>query len=104
MPRLANPHYKAALAAAKTLREHGHQAVFAGGCVRDLLLGAEPKDWDVATDATPDRVQQYFPRTEAVGAHFGVIMVVAEHEGVRTATEVATFRHDVGYSDGRHPS
>lgn len=108
MPRLPNPHYQSALAAAQTLREHGHQAVFAGGCVRDLLLSAEPKDWDVATDATPDLVQQYFPQTEAVGAHFGVVLIVAEmateRGGVRTATEVATYRHDVGYSDGRHPS
>ncbi len=104
MPRLANAHYAAALAAAHTLQQHGHQAVFAGGCVRDLLLGAEPKDWDVATEATPDLVQRYFPQTEAVGAHFGVILVVAEDQGTRTATEVATYRHDVGYSDGRHPS
>jgi poly(A) polymerase len=104
MPRLADPHYEAALAAAQTLRGHGHQAVFAGGCVRDLLLGEKPKDWDVATDATPDRVRSYFPQTEAVGAHFGVILVIAERDGVSTATEVATYRHDVGYSDGRHPS
>ena len=104
MPRLTNPHYQAALAAATTLREHGHRAVFAGGCVRDLLLGAEPKDWDVATDATPDLVRSYFPQTEAVGAHFGVILVIADGDDVRTATEVATFRHDVSYSDGRRPS
>ena len=104
MPRIDDPHYRAALTAAETLREHGHRAVFAGGCVRDLLLGAEPKDWDVATDATPDRVQNYFRQTESVGAHFGVVLVIADADGTRTATEVATFRHDVGYSDGRRPS
>ncbi len=104
MPRFQNPHYLAALGVAQTLHEHGHRAFFAGGCVRDLLLGVEPKDWDVATDATPDLVQRYFPHTEAVGAHFGVVLVIAEHEGARTATEVATFRHDMGYADGRRPT
>jgi poly(A) polymerase len=88
----------------RTLREAGHQAYFVGGCVRDLLLGREPADYDVATDATPDRVQQLFPRSLAVGAQFGVIVVTDEAaSGDSIQIEVATFRSDVGYSDGRHP-
>src|ERR1700731_155975 len=59
----------------RTLREHGHQAYFAGGCVRDLLLGREPADYDVATDATPRQVMQIFPATYAVGEQFGVVLV-----------------------------
>ncbi len=87
-----------------TLRKAGHQAYLVGGCVRDILLGREPADYDVATDATPDRVQQLFPRSLAVGAQFGVIIVMEEGDGDGGAqVEVATFRSDVGYSDGRHP-
>jgi poly(A) polymerase len=88
----------------RTLRAAGHQAYFVGGCVRDILLEREPADYDVATDATPDRVQQLFPQSLAVGAKFGVI-VVTEDSGADSSTqvEVATFRSDVGYSDGRHP-
>jgi poly(A) polymerase len=82
-----------------TLREAGHQAYLVGGCVRDLELGREPLDYDVATDAVPERVQQLFPNSLAVGAQFGVIVVVEDSLQV----EVATFRADVGYSDGRHP-
>jgi tRNA nucleotidyltransferase/poly(A) polymerase len=70
-----------------------------GGCVRDLVLGREPADYDVCTDARPERVQELFPRSLAVGAKFGVILVV--DAGVQV--EVATFRSDIGYSDGRHP-
>ena len=70
-----------------------------GGCVRDLELGREPADYDVCTDARPERVQELFPRSLAVGARFGVILVV--EDGVQV--EVATFRSDIGYSDGRHP-
>ena len=81
------------------LRAHGHQAYFVGGCVRDLQLGREPADFDVCTDARPDRVQGLFPSSLAVGAKFGVVLVVADG----TQVEVATFRSDVGYSDGRHP-
>jgi putative nucleotidyltransferase with HDIG domain len=77
----------------------GHQAYLVGGCVRDLLLGREPADYDVATDARPERVQQLFPASLAVGAKFGVIVVVEDSVEV----EVATFRSDLGYSDGRHP-
>jgi poly(A) polymerase len=83
----------------RVLRDHGHQAYLAGGCVRDLLLGREPVDYDVATDATPDRVQELFPNSLAVGAKFGVVIVTDGPAQV----EVATFRSDVGYSDGRHP-
>ena len=73
-----SPHYRAALAIARTLREAGHQAYFAGGCVRDLLLGLEPKDYDVATSATPDQIVALFPKTFTVGAHFGVVLVCEE--------------------------
>src|SRR5208283_4076919 len=90
------------------LRERGHQAYFAGGCVRDLLLSREPADYDVATDATPQQVMQIFPQTFAVGEQFGVVLVpsggatgVLARQG--TVVEVATFRSDVAYSDGRHP-
>ena len=108
MARLDNPQYEAAWRAAVRLHELGHAAYFAGGCVRDLLLGAVPQDFDVATDATPEQVQAAFPRTEAVGAHFGVVLVIDKvtdesGEAVRIATEVATFRHDGAYSDGRRP-
>jgi poly(A) polymerase len=97
------PEYRAALAIAQRLRELGHAAYFAGGCVRDLLLERTPQDFDVATSATPDIVQATFPRTEPVGAHFGVILVIDQLDGKRIATEVATFRSDGAYSDGRRP-
>src|SRR4029077_2766965 len=74
-------------------------AYFAGGCVRDLLRGESPKDFDVATDARPEVVQKMFPRTYAVGAHFGVIVVL--ENGFQF--EVATFRSDGVYLDGRRP-
>jgi poly(A) polymerase len=82
-----------------TLRRSGHQAYLVGGCVRDLILGREPADYDVATDARPERVQELFPRSLSVGAKFGVILVVDDEAQV----EVATFRSDIGYTDGRHP-
>ncbi len=103
MARLDSPEYRAALAIAERLRALGYAAYFAGGCVRDLLLGHRPKDFDVATSATPDVVQQAFPRTEAVGAHFGVILALDKVDDQRLATEVATFRSDGAYSDGRRP-
>ncbi|HTA51665.1 MAG TPA: CCA tRNA nucleotidyltransferase [Candidatus Acidoferrum sp.] len=92
----------------RTLRAAGHQAYLVGGCVRDILLEREPADFDVATDATPDRVQQLFPHSLAVGAKFGVVVVLQEvpdesAAGAPLQVEVATFRSDVGYSDGRHP-
>ena len=91
-----------AIAVVRTLREAGHLAYFAGGCVRDELLGLAPKDYDVATDAHPDVVRNLFTRarTEAVGAAFGVILV---RQG-RSVIEVATFRSDLEYQDGRRPS
>lgn len=88
----------------RILRDAGHQAYFVGGCVRDILLQREPADYDVATDATPDRVQQLFPHSLALGAQFGVIVVTEESAfGSSAQVEVATFRSDIGYSDGRHP-
>lgn len=95
----------------RTLRSRGFQAYFNGGCVRDLLLGREPADYDVATDAIPREVMSIFPETYAVGEQFGVVLVPTKPEtreetethGGRTSIEVATFRSDVGYSDGRHP-
>ncbi len=87
-----------------TLHAHGHRAYLVGGCVRDLELGRTPADYDVCTDARPDRVQELFPRSLAVGAKFGVILVVEETAQQNGAqVEVATFRSDIGYSDGRHP-
>jgi poly(A) polymerase len=95
--------FEAALRIIETLHSHGYQAYLAGGCVRDLLLGREPADYDVATSATPDMVLNLFPRTFAVGAHFGVVIVAPEEGNAGFATEVATFRSDLAYSDGRHP-
>jgi poly(A) polymerase len=87
-----------------TLRQSGHQAYLVGGCVRDLVLGREPADYDVSTDARPERVQQLFPRSLSVGAKFGVILVMGDGVAENPAqVEVATFRSDIGYSDGRHP-
>ncbi len=115
----------------RTLREHDHQAYMVGGCVRDLLLGREPDDYDVATDATANEVMRIFPEAYAVGAQFGVVLVplilpegdvagnVSTEHNVRRdvasyvdpqvspghgdVVEVATFRSDIAYSDGRHP-
>jgi poly(A) polymerase len=135
------------IAIIRTLREHGHQAYLVGGCVRDLLLGREPADYDITTDATPKEVMRIFPQTYAVGVQFGVVLIPlpgqrpdvsqknqpviprnpiqptvipSEAETSRSevsaqsrdlvlrqshhdAVEVATFRSDIGYSDGRHP-
>src|ERR1700690_568876 len=122
-----------AISIVRTLRERGHQAYFVGGCGRDLLLNRKPTDYDVATDATPDEVMRIFPETYAVGAQFGVVLVpvleiqnksvIPSEAGVSRSespaqsrdllspgsapksahVEVATFRSDIGYSDGRHP-
>jgi poly(A) polymerase len=89
-----------ALMVLRRLRDAGHAAYFAGGCVRDLLLNRDPKDYDVATDAPPPRVRELFGNTQAVGAAFGVILV--RHR--QSQIEVATFRADGNYADGRHPS
>jgi len=96
-------HFEAALSVVGKLRAAGYDAYLAGGCVRDLLLGREPKDFDVATSATPDLVLGLFERTFAVGAHFGVVLVADGDEDGFVTTEVATFRSDGVYSDGRHP-
>jgi putative nucleotidyltransferase with HDIG domain len=95
--------FEAALEIVKKLRAAGYEAYLAGGCVRDLLLGLEPTDYDVATSATPDVVLQMFERTFAVGAHFGVVLVADGDEAGYATTEVATFRSDGAYLDGRHP-
>ncbi len=116
-----------AISVVRTLREHGYQAYLVGGCVRDLVLGREPADYDVTTDATPEQVMRIFPETWAVGAQFGVVLVplpeqaedsdpsnradALTRDDVGTDSdhtkadviEVATFRSDIGYSDGRHP-
>ncbi|WP_461785334.1 CCA tRNA nucleotidyltransferase [Prosthecobacter sp.] len=81
------------------LTQAGHTALLAGGCVRDMLLGREAKDYDVATSATPEQVVRLFPGAQTVGAHFGVVIVRLNHEHI----EVATFRSDGSYSDGRRP-
>ena len=90
---------EAATDIARRLQAAGHMAYFAGGCVRDELLGHPPHDYDIATSAKPAEVRRLFPKTQAVGAHFGVILVM-EHGH---AFEVATFRSDHEYIDGRRP-
>ena len=93
-----------AISVVKKLQDAGHQALWAGGCVRDELLGLVPKDYDVATDARPEQVRNLFPRTVAVGESFGVVEVMSKPQGgVRHRVQVATFHSDVSYSDGRHP-
>ncbi len=84
----------------RVLRANGQEALLVGGCVRDLLLGRAPKDWDVATDALPDRIEALFPKTVAVGKAFGIIAVVCDDGSM---VEVATYRADSPYADGRHP-
>ena len=113
----------AAVEIVRTLRQRGFQSYLVGGCVRDLLLGREPADYDVATDATPRQVMSIFPRTYEVGAQFGVVLVPVSPRGRNASAgrpdgsqqserlrhghpgciEVATFRNDGIYSDGRHP-
>jgi len=82
------------------LRAAGFESLLAGGCVRDMLLGKEPQDYDIATSARPEDIQRIFPDTIPVGAQFGVILVLLDG----TPFEIATFRHDGAYLDGRHPS
>src|SRR5258707_2424210 len=93
---------KEALEIAHRLTHAGFRAYFAGGCVRDRVLGVKPKDYDVATDARPEVVQKMFDNTVAIGAKFGVIGVVPDDHS--KPIEVATFRADAPYVDGRHPS
>ncbi len=105
----ATPQFEAALRIVRTLQSAGYEAYLAGGCVRDLLLGRTPEDYDVATSANPDVVLNMFPRTFSVGAHFGVVLVAGEPASPEDTsrgykpTEVATFRSDGVYSDGRRP-
>jgi len=94
-----NPQFQAAAKICQTLEAHGHQAWLAGGCVRDFLLQRVPNDFDIATSAKPDQIEALFPRTVAVGKNFGVIVVVDD----QIQTEVATFRLDGLYQDGRRP-
>ncbi|MCC7337248.1 MAG: CCA tRNA nucleotidyltransferase [Pirellulaceae bacterium] len=93
-----------AISVVERLREAGHTALWAGGCVRDLLMGNEPSDYDVATSATPEQVRALFGhrRTLTVGMSFGVVIVLG-NRGQAEQVEVATFRTDAAYSDGRHP-
>jgi poly(A) polymerase len=94
------PKKKLALKIVRTLKEKGYEAYFVGGCVRDLLRKKAPKDFDIATNALPEAVQKLFPKTVPVGVQFGVILVVEEGQ----TFEVATFRADKGYRDGRRPT
>src|SRR3989440_9575948 len=88
----------------RRLREAGYEALWAGGCVRDELLGLIPGDYDVATSARPEEVSRLFRRTVAVGVSFGVVQVLGpRRDAGPLSVEVATFRSDAGYSDGRHP-
>ncbi len=90
---------QSAIGILRKLQDRGHTAYFAGGCVRDRLLGREPGDYDIATDATPDQILALFPDADTVGAHFGVVLV--RRRGF--SFEIATFREDGEYSDGRRP-
>lgn len=90
---------QAAIDIIRRLQAHGFEALLAGGCVRDMLLGHRPKDYDVATNARPKDVVKLFSRTLTVGAKFGVVIVLMQ----RAQVEVATFRSEAGYRDGRHP-
>ncbi len=91
---------QAAIEVIRRLQEHGYEALLAGGCVRDMLLGRPAKDYDVATSAPPAEVMRLFRRTLSVGAKFGVVIVLTRGQQV----EVATFRSEAGYADGRHPT
>jgi len=93
------PPLKAVLKVIRTLRADHFEALLAGGCVRDKLLGKVPKDYDVATNAVPNEVRKLFPRTLTIGAQFGVIVVLTGGRQI----EVATFRSDTSYKDGRRP-
>jgi tRNA nucleotidyltransferase/poly(A) polymerase len=84
----------------KELRRHGHEAYFVGGCVRDMVMQIEPADYDVATSARPEEIVKLFPRTESIGAQFGVVLVIQRGHPF----EVATFRSDEAYVDGRRPT
>ncbi len=89
-----------AIAIVRKLRGRGHEAYFVGGCVRDMVMGIEPTDYDIATSAHPEEIMQLFPHTVAIGAQFGVILVIYYGHPF----EVATFRSDLDYVDGRRPT
>ena len=99
MLKPVDQHYRGAESIVRRLREAGHRALLAGGCVRDLLRGEAPQDYDIATDARPADVEALFPGTRSVGRQFGVSLVAMDGQ----AYEVAAFRTESGYSDGRHP-
>ena len=89
-----------AIAIIKRLRDEGYESYLAGGCVRDMLLGKTPQDYDITTNAKPDDIVKIFSKTVPVGAQFGVILVMVEGQPF----EVASFRHDGPYLDGRRPT
>src|ERR1051326_3959538 len=88
-----------AIAIIRELQHRGHEAYLVGGCVRDMVMGLEPADYDIATSARPEEIVKIFPRTESIGAQFGVILVIYHGRPF----EVATFRSDQAYVDGRRP-
>src|SRR3989441_4183926 len=90
----------AAIAIIQELRRHGHEAYLVGGCVRDMVMQIEPADYDIATSARPEEIVKIFPRTESIGAQFGVVLVIYRGHPF----EVATFRSDEAYVDGRRPT
>ena len=96
-----NPEFKFAVSLCETLNAHGFKAYLAGGCVRDMILSVTPRDFDVATDASPEQVEKIFPKTVAVGKSFGVINVL--DESGKLEIEIASFRTDGEYIDGRRP-
>src|SRR5438132_4351810 len=89
-----------ALEIVRRLQNGGHVAYWVGGCVRDQLLGKEPQDYDIATSATPEHIEPLFARTIAVGRQFGVLIVIEQNYQF----QIATFRAEAGYQDGRHPN
>lgn len=94
-----SPARDAAMAIAETLRSNGHEVYFVGGCVRDAWMGVPPSDYDITTSARPEEILRIFSHTVPIGAQFGVVLVLMNHIPV----EVATFRAESGYADGRHP-
>ena len=91
--------YQAALHLLETLHKAGFEAYLAGGCVRDMLLQKTAKDYDIVTNALPEQIEELFPHTVSIGKHFGVTLVTHNKHHF----EIATFRSDSGYSDGRRP-
>lgn len=100
LDKFEGSYYNAAKSIIKTLRDNGHKAFLVGGCVRDALLGIEPREYDITTSATPGEVQKLFKRNVSIGESFGVILVLIDD----LQFELATFRQESEYTDGRHPS